>query len=64
MQTLHDISTDDSGKRDTALSMLVRLLARQVAREWLAASESSTLSAPDSTAPIPSPTDAGERQDG
>ena len=66
MQTRHDIPTDDSGRLNDALSMLVCLLARQAARDFVAASPSLTVLAPDSTDPdlILSPNDEGGRHDG
>lgn len=66
MQTRHDIPTDDNGKQNNALAMLVRLLARQAARGGISASPSSTLPASDSTGPdsIPSFNDKGGRHDG
>jgi hypothetical protein len=56
-------STKTAVTTDKALRALVQLLARQVARECIAASQASTPSAssPGRTDPIPSPNDEGGR---
>jgi hypothetical protein len=64
MGTLHDTSIEDNGKQNEALSLLARLLARQAARDCVAAFPLSTPIAPQRAEPDHTPTDEGGCHDG